>query len=116
MHVSLSLSSSQALWRALKPSVPNAIPIKQALKASAPLHGLLQRVRLSESRLQRLLPIIPKGLHRQIKAGPADEDNWTVLAASPAVAAKVRQILPTLTAAVAQQEQRNVLIRVKVTH
>ena len=73
-------------------------------------------MRLSESRLQRLLGIIPKGLHRQIKAGPADEDNWTVLAASPAVAAKVRQILPTLTAAVAQQEQRNVLIRVKVTH
>ena len=72
-------------------------------------------MRLYESRLQRLLAIIPKGLHRQIKAGPADEDNWTILVASPAVAAKVRQILPTLTAAVAQQEQRTVLIRVKVT-
>ena len=114
--MSLSFSSAQALWRALKSSIPNAIPIKQALEAAAPLHELLQRMRLSELRLQRLLAIIPKGLHRQIKAGPADEDNWTVLVASPAVAAKVRQILPTLTAAVAQQEQRTVLIRVKVTH
>ena len=73
-------------------------------------------MRLSESRLQRLLTIIPKGLHRQIKAGPADEDTWTVLVTSPAVAAKVRQMLPTLAAAVAQQEQRTVRIRVKVTH
>jgi hypothetical protein len=75
----------------------------------------MQRMRLSESRLQRLLAIIPKGLHRQITAGPADEGSWTILVASPAVAAKVRQILPAMTAAVAQQEQRAVLIRVKVT-
>ncbi len=100
----------------MKPSIPSAVPIRQALEASVPLHGLLQRMRLSESRLQRLLAIIPKGLHKQIKAGPADEENWTILVASPAVAAKVRQILPTLTTAVAQQEKRTVLIRVKVTH
>ena len=99
----------------LKPSIPNAIPINKALEASVPLHDLLQRMRLSEDRLKRLSLLIPRSLHGQLRAGPADADNWTVLVKSPAVAAKLRQLLPTIATDIQRAESRAVSVRVKVS-
>jgi len=99
----------------LKPYIPNAVPIKKALEASEPLRGLLQRIRLSDDRLRRLRGTIPATLHQQLRAGPADTSTWTILVKSPAVGAKLRQLLPVISAAIGQQEQCDVTVTVKVS-
>ena len=98
----------------VKPSIPNAIPIAQAMNNSVTLHALLSRVRLSQSRLETVKQLIPVTLRTSIQAGSADEGQWTLLVNSPAVAAKLRQLLPSLNQALRQKEQVDVEVRIKI--
>ena len=49
-----------------------------------------------------------------VKAGPLDEDGWTLLAANSAVSAKLRQLQPRLIEALAAKGCKVTSIRVKV--
>ena len=73
-------------------------PIAEGLRAADPLTGLLQRVRASQERLDALRGIVPSALRAQLRAGPLDEEGWTIMASNSAVAAKLRQLLPDIEA------------------
>jgi hypothetical protein len=98
----------------LKPSIPNAISITQAMESSETLHSLLSKVRLSQSRLETVKQLVPVTLRPSLQAGSADEGQWTLLVNSPAVAAKLRQLLPSLNQALRQKEQVDVEVRIKI--
>ncbi len=52
----------------------------------------------SSARLRAVQPLIPALLHSCIQAGPIDGSTWCLLVSSNAAAAKVRQLLPALSA------------------
>jgi len=76
--------------------VPTARPISESLAAPGQLTHLLAQVRASRARLDDLRDILPQSLHALLQPGPLDDDGWTLLAPNPAVAAKLRQLLPTI--------------------
>lgn len=73
-----------------------AIPLYQAAEESPALAHLADRVRASSSRLAAIRPLLPVPLRAAVQAGPIDEGQWCLLVSSNAVAAKLRQFLPTL--------------------
>jgi hypothetical protein len=94
--------------------VPQALPIRQALDQSAPLAKLVQRLRESQGRHVAIEPVLPPALRRSVRAGPVDEEGWTLLAANAAVAAKLRHLLPLLAQRLADEGWAALPIRVKV--
>ena len=72
-----------------------------ALGRSESLSSLLQKVRGSQARLQALTGLLPPALRGSIRAGPLDDTGWVLLVDHNAAAAKLRQMLPLLTASVA---------------
>ena len=76
--------------------VPMARPISESLAAPGQLTHLLAQVRASRARQDDLHAILPQPLHALLQPGPLDDEGWTLLAPNPAVAAKLRQWLPTI--------------------
>ena len=83
-------------------SVPDPLPVAQALRAHQSLVRLGERLEGSQRRLRTIAPALPGGLIASIQAGPLDEDGWSLLVANAAVAAKLRHLLPRLEALLAQ--------------
>ncbi len=97
-------------------NAPATRPISESLSGDGGLASLLERVRASEARLQDLRAILPAELHARLRAGPLDDDGWTLLAANAAVAAKLRQMLPTLLEVLGEKgwDARPIKVRVHV--
>jgi len=94
--------------------VPRARPIAESLAGDGGLANLLARVRTSQARLDALADVLPATLRAQLRAGPLDDDGWTLLAGNAAVAAKLRHLLPTIAEALASKGWQATSIRVKV--
>jgi hypothetical protein len=94
--------------------VPRARPISESLAGDDSLAGLLARVRASQARLDALADVLPGPLRQHLRAGPLDDDGWTLLAANAAVAAKLRHLLPTLAESLVAKGWQATAIRVKV--
>lgn len=92
----------------------NVSPLAAALRDSEPLARLAERLHESRRRLDCIAPVLPSTLATQVQSGPIDADGWTLLAASPAVAAKLRQLVPTLQALLTERRFTHLPIRVKV--
>ena len=92
----------------------NVSPLATALRTSEPLARLAERLHESQRRLDCIGPLLPAGLAAQVHSGPIDADGWTLLAASPAVAAKLRQLVPRLQAALVESGFADLPMRVKV--
>jgi len=88
--------------------------LARALDASASLAGLLARVRASEARLTAIVPVLPPELAATLRAGPLDDSAWTLLVEHAAAAAKLRQCLPRIEAALAEHGWAGVPVRIKV--
>ncbi len=98
-----------------RPSVaPLARPLAHSLAGDGNLAGLLARVRASQARLDALADVLPGLLRKHLRAGPLDDDGWTILAANTAVASKLRHLLPTLTETLVAKGWQATSIRVKV--
>ena len=54
------------------------------------------------------------GARQHLRAGPLDDDGWTILAANSAVASKLRHLLPTLAETLVAKGWQATSIRVKV--
>lgn len=76
--------------------VPGALPIDDALRDSAPLARLRERLDDSQRRFDAIHDLLAPALAAQVVPGPVDETGWTLLAANAAVAAKLRQLQPLL--------------------
>jgi hypothetical protein len=93
---------------------PLARPLGQSLAGDAGLSSLLARVRASQARLDALADVLPGLLRQHLRAGPLDDDGWTILAANSAVASKLRHLLPTLAETLVAKGWQATPIRVKV--
>jgi len=92
------MSTRPRNWPGRPPAgqAPCTRPIAESLHGAGPLAQLLERVRASQARLDSLRSIVPADLHAHLQSGPLDDEGWTLLAPNPAVAAKLRQWLPTI--------------------
>ena len=98
-----------------KPIAPAvAVPIADALRASAPLGRLAERLRLSNALFAAIAPLLPAGLAPHISAGPVDAEGWSLLCANAAIAAKLRQLVPRLEQRLREVGQPVAAIRIKV--
>ena len=97
-------------------STPNTpgLTLAIALQRSEPLTGLLQRVRESQARFNAITALLPPGLAGDIRAGPLDDASWVLLVSHAAAAAKVRQLLPALEAALRERGWAGPAIKIKV--
>ncbi len=95
-------------------TAPPARPLARALDESAALAGLLARVRESEARLAVIRATLPPGLGDAVRAGPLTDEVWVLLADHAAAAAKLRQCLPRLEAALAAGGWTGPAVKVKV--
>jgi hypothetical protein len=91
-----------------------AMPIAEALGASAPLARLAERLRLSNALFAAVVPLLPAGLAAHVSAGPVDAEGWSLLCANAAVAAKLRQLVPRLEQCLGESALGVAAIRVKV--
>jgi hypothetical protein len=94
-----------------KPSAAAALPVRppyratalsSALGGSEPLAALLLRLKESERRWAAIKGALPVELALAVRPGPWADDAWVLLADHAAAAAKLRQCLPSLEAAVLQ--------------
>jgi hypothetical protein len=88
--------------------------LQQAADDSPTLAGLLARARDANERLQAIEELIPREMRSAIKAGPVEGDTWCMLVQGSAAAAKLRQLLPTLTARLNAKGWAVTTIRIKV--
>ena len=94
---------------------PYHLPLATALKRSEPLGSLMQRLRDSQARFEVIAPLLPAALKLAVKPGPLDDSTWVLLAAHASAAAKLRQMLPQLEAALAAAGWQGPKLRVKVS-
>jgi hypothetical protein len=90
------------------------VTLATALDRSEPLALLMQRLAQSRQRYAVVAPLLPPPLLATVRAGPLDHESWTLLVAHSASAAKVRQLLPDLQAALAGSGLPPLVLRVKV--
>jgi hypothetical protein len=95
-------------------SVPLAQPIARALESSAALARLGERMRESNARYAAIRDALPEALRAHVKPGPVDEAGWSLLAANAAVAAKLRQLVPRMAAALHEKGFQAIPLRIRV--
>jgi hypothetical protein len=96
------------------PSAAATVPIAEALRASAPLGRLGERLRLSNSLFAAVSPLFPATLSPSLSPGPVDDEGWSILCANAAVAAKLRQLVPHLEQRLRDAGRPVAAIRIKV--
>ena len=95
-------------------STPFNLPLSTALGRSEPLCALLKRLRESQARFAAVIPLLPQTLRAAVSPGPLDDSAWVLLAANAAAAAKLRQLVPELQAALLAAGWAGPDIKVKV--
>ena len=91
-----------------------AVPIAEALTASSPLARLGERLRASAAMLECVRPLLPPALAGHVRAGPLDESGWSLLVGHAGAAAKLRQLVPRLQEALADDGRAVAAVRIKV--
>jgi|SRR6476661_6474716 hypothetical protein len=94
--------------------VQPAVPLADALQDSEPLARLAERLKDSRRRFECIEALLPPSLAAQAKPGPVDVHGWTLLARTPAGAAKLRQLVPLFEAQLLQAGHAVLPIRIKV--
>lgn len=101
--------------RAMTPATNRpAVPLSQALDEASPLVSLRERLQASAECLAIIRPLLPEALRAGVRAGPIDERGWCLLVPHQPAAAKIRQLLPALEAALAGNSQSAKSIRIRV--
>ena len=94
--------------------VQPAVPLADALQGSEPLARLAERLKESKRRFECIEALLPLSMATQALPGPLDAHGWTLLALTPAVAAKLRQLVPLFDAQLAKAGHPALPIRIKV--
>jgi hypothetical protein len=97
-----------------KEQVPLPVTMAGALARSEALTGLGARLRESSQRFEAVASLLPEALARELRPGPIDDEGWSVLASNAAVAAKLRHLLPLMTAELRSRSFRDLPIRVRL--
>lgn len=86
----------------------------QAIEQSTSLASLLHIQQQSARYLQEVKGLLPPGMRDHVQAGPVDDNGWCLLVHNNAAAAKLRQLLPALSAHLRSKGHPINAIRVKV--
>ena len=97
-----------------RPAVPPPQALAQAIDGHPGLVGLAARLAQSDARLSAIRTALPEGLRTEVRAGPIDDEGWSLLASNAAVAAKLRQLLPRLQQALRDQGWPELAIRLRI--
>jgi hypothetical protein len=95
--------------------VQPAVPLADALRGSEPLAHLAERLKESKQRFACIESLLPPALAGQALPGPVDAQGWTLLAVSPAAAAKLRQLVPVFEVRLTQGGFARLEIRIHVS-
>jgi hypothetical protein len=99
-----------------KPPTVSQNPVSvQEAAAQAPTLARLSALALeSRERLAAVAPLLTPAMRSAVQAGPIEADQWCLLANNSAVAAKLRQLQPSLLAALQARGWQVNAIRIKV--
>jgi Dna[CI] antecedent, DciA len=95
-------------------TLPPALTIGHALAQSEPLARLRALLEASNANFATIRSLLPAPLAAHVKPGPVDDEGWTLLADNAAAAAKLRQLLPLMEAALLQRDGKRSAIRLRV--
>lgn len=109
---SASIQLSPRYPKAIQPTL--AIRLIDAVQAAPTLARLVSLAAESEKCLVAITPLLPASLRSGVQAGPIDQQQWCLLAANSAVAAKLRQLCPALLAHLRSKGFELNAIRIKV--
>jgi hypothetical protein len=90
------------------------MPVVEALRRSAPLAQLRERLQDSKARYEAIRGGLPEALAAQVAPGPVDDEGWSLLASNASVAAKLRQLKPRLESILHERGWQVSSIRIKV--
>jgi Dna[CI] antecedent, DciA len=85
-----------------------------AIEHSDTLSSMLSLQRRSASYLKTIELILPPGLSDQLLAGPIEDDVWCLLVKHNAAAAKLRQLLPAISAHLRSKGHNVQQVRIKL--
>lgn len=88
--------------------------LEQVVDSAPTLAHLSAMARDTQNRLRAITPLLPVSLRPHIQSGGVENDVWCLLAANSAVAAKLKQTLPALSAHLRSKGWNVKTIRVKV--
>ena len=77
---------------------PASKSLLQATLEAPHLARFTELIKTSNNMLAAIENLMPIGLRQQVKAGPLGEDSWCLVVENNSVAAKLRQLQPTLEA------------------
>jgi hypothetical protein len=84
-------------------SVPLPRALGSTLREDPGLAQLAHRMARSKACLAAVLPVLPPALRPHLMAGPWDDQGWTLLTRQAAALSKLRQLVPLMERALAQQ-------------
>jgi len=90
------------------------LPVGRAIEGNVSLAALLARLNDSKRRFAAIVPLLPEALRSDVQPGPLDDQQWALLASNAAAAAKLRQLLPAMTAALQAAGWAGPVLKVKV--
>ena len=90
------------------------VPILEAAEDAPTLARLAQLARQSRDMLEGIEFLIPIPLRSAVRAGPIVGEGWCLLVDNNAAAAKLRQVVPALTAELQRRGAQVNSIRLKV--
>jgi hypothetical protein len=91
-----------------------ATPVLSAMAQSVSLSSLMEISKQSQACLACIQTLLPPGLAGLVKAGPLDDQGWCLLVPHNAAGAKLRQLVPALSAHLRANKLPVEKIRVKV--
>jgi hypothetical protein len=86
----------------------------QASLEAPQLARIAELIKTSNSQLASIQELLPAGLRKGIRAGPLEGGTWCLFAKNNSVAAKLRQLQPTLEAHLRSKGWDANSIRIKV--
>jgi hypothetical protein len=96
------------------PSSAKHTGVMDAIEQSDTLASMLAMHQKSTLYLKLVESVLPPGFSQQVKAGPIEDGVWCLLVTHNAAAAKLRQLLPSLSAHLRSKGHHVQTIRIKV--
>jgi hypothetical protein len=72
--------------------------VTQILDSATSLSQLQALARDGQNRLKAILPLLPVSMRSLVQSGGVESDSWCILVPNSAMAAKLRQLSPSLCA------------------
>jgi hypothetical protein len=86
----------------------------EAAERAPQLADLARRAGAARERLDIIAPLLPAPLRQSVRAGALDDQAWCLLAPHNAAAAKLRQLAPSITAALRARGLPDLALRLQV--